>query len=211
MKINEIFKSIQGESTYMGQPCVFIRATACNLRCSWCDTPYSFHEGIEMSLDEIQGKVEDYRCKLVEVTGGEPLLQPEVYPLITSLLDRGHDVLIETSGSLPINRLDPRAHVIMDIKCPASGMSRAMCWGNIDDLRKKDEVKFVLMDYNDYLFAKNICTELNLHQRCPVLFSPVFGELSPRSLAEWILQDSLPVRLQIQLHKYIWDPTLRGV
>jgi len=211
MIINEIFKSIQGESTHMGRPCVFIRTTGCNLRCSWCDTEYAFHEGTEMSVEEIRGKVEEYDCTLVELTGGEPLLQPEVYRLIGLLLDEGREVLVETSGSLPIEELDPRAVVIMDIKCPGSGMARSMCWENIDHLRPRDEVKFVIADQDDYLFAKETCLVFRLFQRCPVLFAPAFGKLSPRSLAEWILQDSLPVRLQIQLHKYIWDPSMRGV
>ena len=211
MIINEIFKSIQGESTHAGRPCVFVRTTACNLRCSWCDTEYAFHEGAQMSVEEIRRKVGEYDCSLVEITGGEPLLQPEVNSLIGSLLDEGREVLVETSGSLPIEQLDPRAAVIMDVKCPGSGMTQSMRWENLDRLRPKDEVKFVIADQADYLFAKETCRAHHLFERCPVLFAPAFGTLPPRSLAEWILQDSLPARLQIQIHKYIWDPSMRGV
>jgi 7-carboxy-7-deazaguanine synthase len=211
MRINEIFKSIQGESTHAGRPCVFVRTTGCNLRCVWCDTAYAFHEGVEMTVEEIQRKVEEHRCRLVEITGGEPLLQPEVYPLMTRLLDAGHELLVETGGSLPIERVDPRASIIMDIKCPGSGMAHAIRWENIERLRPKDEIKFVIADRDDYLFAKEACEARGLARRCPVLFSPVFESLPARSLAEWILQDALPVRFQIQIHKYIWDPAMRGV
>jgi 7-carboxy-7-deazaguanine synthase len=211
MKIAEIFKSIQGESTYAGRPCLFIRTTGCNLRCSWCDTTYAFHEGVEMPLEEVKKRVEEHGGPLVEITGGEPLIQPEVYPLVTWLLDRGNEVLIETSGSLPIDRLDSRAVVIMDIKCPGSGMGHAVHWDNVEHLRPKDEVKFVIADRRDFLFAKETCEAWNLFRRCHVLFSPVFEKLSPRVLAEWILEESLPARLQIQIHKYIWDPAARGV
>jgi len=211
MKINEIFKSIQGESTYVGQPCVFVRTSACNLRCSWCDTTYAFHEGEEMTVEEVTTRVDAYDCSLVEITGGEPLLQPEVYTLIDVLLNKGQKVLLETSGSLPIERLDRRVSVIMDIKCPGSGMAQAMRWENIAHLRPKDEVKFVIADYDDYLFAKETCELWGLSRQCTVLFSPVHEKLPPQQLAEWILRDSLAVRFQIQLQKYIWTATTRGI
>lgn len=211
IKINEIYKSIQGESTYTGRPCVFIRTTGCPLRCTWCDTTHAFHEGTDLSVDDVLRRVAMYGCSLVEITGGEPLIQSEVYPLTIALLDAGYEVLIETSGSLPVDRIDPRAVLIMDIKCPSSGMSHAMHWDNLRNLRRNDEVKFVIADQEDYLYAKEICTKWDLLGRHPILFSPAFDRLSPRHLAEWILKDALSVRLQIQLHKYVWDPAMRGV
>ncbi|MCI0526438.1 MAG: radical SAM protein [Nitrospira sp.] len=211
MRINEIFYSIQGESTRAGHPCIFVRLTGCNLRCIWCDTAYAFYEGEEMTVDEVLDRVKDYPCRLVEVTGGEPLLQQDVHPLITRLLDRGYQVLIETAGSLDIREVDSRANIIMDIKCPASEMMDRMRWENIESLTPKDEVKFVIKDYHDFEWACQITQQYGLISRCPVLFSPVFGELEPRRLAQWILEDGLKVHLQIQLHKYIWDPQMRGV
>jgi 7-carboxy-7-deazaguanine synthase len=211
MRINEIFYSIQGESTRAGQPCIFVRLTGCNLRCIWCDTAYAFYEGEEMTVNQVLDRVKYYSCRLVEVTGGEPLLQPEVYPLVTGLLDRGYRVLIETSGSLDIRKVDPRAHIIMDIKCPASGMMDRMLWENIEALTPKDEVKFVIKDHHDFEWARQMTQQYRLISRCPVLFSPVFDELEPQQLAQWILEDGLKVQLQIQLHKYIWDPQMRGV
>ncbi len=211
MRINEIFYSIQGESTRAGQTCIFVRLTGCNLRCIWCDTAYAFYEGEEMTVDNVLDRVKDYPCRLVEVTGGEPLLQPEVHPLITRLLDRGYQVLIETAGSLDIRKVDPRASIIMDIKCPGSGMMDRMLWENIEALTPKDEVKFVIKDHHDFEWASQVTQQYGLVSRCPVLFSPVFGELEPRQLAQWILGDGLKVQLQIQLHKYIWDPQMRGV
>jgi len=211
MKINEIYKSIQGESTYAGQPCVFIRTTGCNLRCDWCDTTHAFYEGRELAVEAILAQVEASACRLVELTGGEPLLQKEAPLLVTRLLDAGYTVLIETSGSLDIRSMDPRAIVIMDIKCPGSGMSEAMRWENIDALRPRDQVKFVIKDRADYDWAGEILGEYPvLHQRV-VLFSPVFGVLDPGHLAEWILEDGRSVYLQLQLHKYIWHPEARGV
>ncbi len=211
MKINEIFKSIQGESSYAGLPCTFIRTTGCNLRCTWCDTAYAFHEGEERSVASVLETVRRFGCRNVEVTGGEPLLQEEVYPLVRALLDEDYRVLVETGGSLPIGRLDPRAIVILDIKCPGSGMHKTVCWDNLERLKSHDEVKFVIADRADYAWAREVLAQYSiLRTRC-VLFSPVFGEVAPRTLAEWILEDNLPVRMQIQLHKYIWDPTMRGV
>jgi 7-carboxy-7-deazaguanine synthase len=211
MKINELFYSIQGESTYAGRPCVFVRTTGCHLRCDWCDTAHAFYEGEEMALDAILEQVRAYGCPLVELTGGEPLLQRETPLLVTRLLDEGYTVLVETSGSLDIRLLDPRAIVIMDVKCPGSGMTRAMRWENLDALKPTDEVKFVIKDRADYDWAVSIMARHHLDRRCPVLFSPVFGELDPQHLAGWLLADRLPVRLQLQQHKYIWEPERRGV
>ncbi len=211
VKINEVFYSIQGESTWAGQPCIFLRLSGCNLRCAWCDTTYAFYDGEEMTVEMDFDRVKSYPCRLVELTGGEPLLQEEVYPLMDRLLEKGYEVLIETSGSLDIRRLDPRVHIIMDIKCPGSGMSQWMRWENIQALTSRDEIKFVIRDRKDYEWAVQIVRRYNLAGRCPLLFSPVFGELEPHQLAQWILQDGLQARLQLQLHKYIWDPQMRGV
>lgn len=211
MKINEIYKSIQGESTYAGRPCVFIRTTGCNLRCEWCDTAHAFDEGREMTVETILAQVEAYSCRLVELTGGEPLLQKEAPLLATKLLDGGHTVLIETSGSLDIRPVDPRAVIVMDIKCPGSGMSGAMRWDNIPSLKPTDQVKFVIKDRSDYDWAVEVLERYPLLNRRAVLFSPVFGTMDARLLAEWILEDGLSVHLQLQLHKYIWHPEARGV
>jgi 7-carboxy-7-deazaguanine synthase len=209
--INEIFFSIQGESTRIGLPCVFIRLTSCDLRCAWCDTPYAFNEGTEMSIDNILKKVEEYKCKLVEITGGEPLLQANVHLLIKFLCDANFDVMIETGGHRDISGIDPRVKRIMDIKCPGSLMEKRNRWENIEALTTVDEVKFVIADERDYQWAKEIIKKYNLTTRCTILMSPVFGNLENRTLAGWILRDHLPVQFQLQLHKYIWDPTTRGV
>jgi 7-carboxy-7-deazaguanine synthase len=211
MRVTEIFHSIQGESTFAGQPCVFVRLTGCPLRCTWCDTEYAFHGGSGQSIEQILAKVESYGCRLVEVTGGEPLAQPESLTLITRLCERGFDVLIETSGAIDTAAVDARAHVILDVKCPGSGMSDRMHWPNLDRVTGKDEVKFVLTDRSDYDWACHVLAQYELASRCPVLMSPVFGSLDVRQLAEWILADRLPVRLQLQLHKLIWTPDMRGV
>lgn len=211
MRVTEIFHSIQGESTFAGQPCVFVRLTGCPLRCTWCDTEYAFYGGSGQSIEQILAKVESYGCRLVEVTGGEPLAQPESLTLITRLCERGFDVLIETSGAIDTAAVDARAHVILDVKCPGSGMSDRMHWPNLDRLTGKDEVKFVLTDRSDYDWACHVLAQYELASRCPVLMSPVFGSLDVRQLAEWILADRLPVRLQLQLHKLIWTPDMRGV
>ena len=211
MRITEIFHSIQGESSYAGQPCVFVRLTGCPLRCTWCDTDYAFYEGHEFSIDEVLAKVQTYGCRLVEVTGGEPLVQPESLPLMTRLCDAGYTVLLETSGAVNIAPVDPRAHLILDVKCPGSGMTDRMHWTNLSQLAAKDEAKFVMADRADYDWAREILTQYDVASRCPVLFSPVFGSLDVRQLAEWILADRLPVRFQLQMHKYIWAPDMRGV
>jgi len=211
LQINEIFHSIQGESTRVGQPCVFVRLTGCPLRCTWCDTEYAFHAGERMALETILDRVRSYGCPLVEVTGGEPLHQPEALVLLMKLCDAGHQVMIETSGAFDISAIDPRASIIMDVKCPGSGMTDRMKWANMDHLSQKDEVKFVLKDKADYEWAREIVKQYSLGDRCSVLFSPVFGSLDLQPLAEWILSDRLPVRFQVQLHKLIWDPETRGV
>jgi 7-carboxy-7-deazaguanine synthase len=210
--INEIFHSIQGESTFAGVPCVFVRLTACDLRCSWCDTPYAFHEGRKMSIDEILDAVERYGCSTVEVTGGEPLLQKDVYPLMERLLELGKTVLIETGGHISVEHVPPGVHRIMDVKCPGSGEAHRMEWSNLDRLGAQDEIKFVVKDRSDYEYARDVVTRHSLADRVrAVHFSPVHGVLDPRTLSEWVLHDGLPVRVQLQIHKYIWDPATRGV
>ncbi|MFQ6112663.1 MAG: 7-carboxy-7-deazaguanine synthase QueE [bacterium] len=211
MRITEIFYSIQGESRFAGLPCVFVRSTGCNLRCVWCDTDYSFYGGQEMSIDEIINKVESYGCKLVELTGGEPLLQNDVYELANRLLDKDYTVLIETSGERDISKLDPRVIKIMDIKCPGSGESEKNRWQNLEYLNPQDEVKFVVKDHEDYKWAVEVVKKHNLENRVHLLFSPVWGELELVNLAQWILRDRLKVRFQVQLHKFIWSPERRGV
>lgn len=212
LTVNEIFHSIQGESTHAGRPCVFVRLTACDLRCSWCDTPYAFHEGTKMSVDDVVERVRAYGCDVVEVTGGEPLLQKDVYPLMERLLDDGRTVMLETGGHRDISRVPPGVHRIVDVKCPGSGEADKMCWANLDHLGPADEVKFVIRDRADYEYAREVVTSRRLATACgAVLFSPVHGVMNPRVLAEWILADALPVRLQLQAHKYIWDPQTRGV
>ncbi len=211
MKVTEIFHSIQGESSYAGQPCVLVRLTGCSLRCSWCDTAYAFYGGTDVSLEDVLAQVRRYACPLVEITGGEPLQQPEALQLIERLCDERFQVLLETSGAFDISSVDRRARVILDVKCPGSGMTERMDWKNLDRLSAKDEAKFVIKDRADYDWAKGVLTRYRLMDRCTVLFSPVFGELEPRRLAEWILADRLPVRFQLQVHKYVWDPQTRGV
>jgi 7-carboxy-7-deazaguanine synthase len=212
LTINEIFYSVQGESSYAGRPCVFVRLTACDLRCSWCDTPYAFHEGRKRPLDEVLEELDAYACPLVEVTGGEPLLQEDVYPLMERLLERGRTVLLETGGHRSTARVPDRVVTILDVKCPGSGESAKNDWSNLDRLRPQDEVKFVVKDRADYEFARDVIARHGLAARAAALhLSPVHGVLNPRTLAEWVLADNLPVRVQLQLHKYIWDPETRGV
>jgi 7-carboxy-7-deazaguanine synthase len=212
LTVNEIFYSIQGESTYAGRPCVFVRLTACDLRCSWCDTPYAFHEGTKRSLDDVMAEVAAYNCSLVEITGGEPLLQDDVYPLMERLLAAGRTVLLETGGHLPIERVPRQVVKIVDVKCPGSGESGRNRWSNLEQLASHDEVKFVIRDRADYDFARQAVVEHDLASRCAaVLFSPVHGVLDPRLLSEWMLADRLPARLQLQIHKVIWTPETRGV
>ena len=212
LTLNEIFYSVQGESTYAGRPCVFVRLTACDLRCSWCDTPYAFYEGTKRSLDEVLAEVERFGCPLVEVTGGEPLLQEDVYPLMQGLLDRGKTVLLETGGHRSTERVPAPVVTVLDVKCPGSGEAERMDWANLDRLRPHDEVKFVVRNRADYEYARDVIARHDLHGRAAAIhMSPVHGELNPRELSEWVLADRLPVRVQLQLHKYIWDPHTRGV
>jgi len=212
LTINEIFHSIQGESTHAGRPCVFVRLTACDLRCSWCDTPYAFTEGVKMPLDDIVARVKAFECPVVEITGGEPLLQQEVYPLMQRLLDEGLTVLLETGGHISIEQVPEGVIRVMDVKCPGSGESHRNDWTNMDRLAATDEVKFVIKDRTDYEFARDTVARYALIGRVrAVHFSPVHGVLDPKQLAEWILQDRSEARLQLQAHKYIWDPHTRGV
>ena len=212
LTVNEIFHSIQGESTHTGRPCVFVRLTACDLRCSWCDTPYAFTEGQKMSISDVVERVEGYGCDLVEITGGEPLLQSDVYPLMEQLLTLGKTVMVETGGHRSIKDVPADVIRIVDVKCPGSGESEKNHWENLDLLAPHDEVKFVIRDRDDYDYAKDIVARYNLLDRtAAVLFSPVHGVLAARDLAAWILEDRLPVRLQLQAHKYIWDAETRGV
>ncbi|MFG0330591.1 MAG: radical SAM protein [Phycisphaerales bacterium] len=223
LRINEVFFSIQGESTWAGSPCVFVRLTGCHLRCHYCDTEYAFREGAMRSIEEVVSEVLSHPCDLIEVTGGEPLLQPGVHDLMRILLDRGKTVLLETSGACDIGRCDPRVIRIMDLKTPSSGEVERNDWSNIERLTTRDEVKFVIGDHADYEWSKSALLKYDLVARTrAVLFSPVFEQapgleiagqagLSLRELAEWTLADGLPVRLQIQMHKLIWDPQTRGV
>jgi 7-carboxy-7-deazaguanine synthase len=212
LTINEIFYSVQGESSYAGRPCVFVRLTACDLRCSWCDTPYAFHEGRKQPLEQVIEAVEGYRCPLVEVTGGEPLLQEAVYPLMATLLERGKTVLLETGGHRSTARVPEKVVTILDVKCPGSGEAERMDWSNLERLRAHDEVKFVIADRGDYEYARDVMSRRDLAARTAAIhMSPVHGTLDPKQLSEWILADRLPVRVQLQLHKYIWDAHTRGV
>jgi len=212
LTINEIFHSIQGESTHTGRPCVFVRLTACDLRCSWCDTPYAFYEGRKCSVEDVVAQVGAYGCNLVEITGGEPLLQRDVYPLMQSLLGRGHEVMIETGGHLSVADVPTAVVRIIDVKCPGSGQAERNHWPNLDALRARDEVKFVIRDRVDYEYAKEVVSRYELPTRvAAVLFSPVHGVMPSAELAAWILTDKLPVRLQLQSHKYIWGADVRGV
>jgi 7-carboxy-7-deazaguanine synthase len=211
MKINEIFKSIQGESSFAGIPTVFVRLTGCNLRCQWCDTKYSYDEGVDLTVDEVIGRVNAFGLQFVQITGGEPLLQEDVYELMDRLLNMDYNVSLETNGSINLSSVHKRVVKIIDIKCPSSSESDRMDFGNISYLTKSDEIKFVIKDRDDYNWAKEIIDRYNLIKRCNILISPVYGEIEPRQLAEWILEDNLNVRLQIQLHKLLWHPEMRGV
>ena len=212
LTVNEIYHSIQGESTWAGQPCVFVRVTFCDLRCNYCDTEYAFYEGKKQTLDEIVAAVAGFRCPLVEITGGEPLLQKNVLPLMTMLADAGHTVLLETSGAHDISKVDPRVHRIMDLKTPGSGECERNLFSNLEHLTERDEVKFVIGSREDYQWSREQLQRYELNKRCrAVLFSPIFGRIDPREIVEWILADRLPVRFQLQMHKFIWTPTQRGV
>jgi 7-carboxy-7-deazaguanine synthase len=212
LTVNEIFHSIQGESRRAGEPCVFVRLTACDLRCSWCDTPYAFHEGSKRSTDDVLAEVATYQCPLVEITGGEPLLQEDVYPLMEQLLARGHTVMVETGGHRSIARVPAGVVKIVDVKCPGSGESHRNHWENLAMVGEQDEVKFVLKDRGDYDYAREVMTRYDLPNKAgAILLSPVHGVLDARVLSEWVLADRLAVRVQLQLHKFIWSPDTRGV
>jgi 7-carboxy-7-deazaguanine synthase len=211
LKVNEIYYSIQGESSKSGLPCVFVRLTYCNLRCTYCDTEYAFYEGEDKSIAEIINEVKKYNCKLIEVTGGEPLVQKECLELMKKLCDEGFDVMLETGGSLPIKDVDNRVLIIMDLKCPSSKMEKKNLYENIDYLKPKDELKFVIGNREDYDWSKKIISEYDLKNNSKILFSVVFGELEPVSLVNWIIEDKLDVRYQLQMHKYIWHPEEKGV
>lgn len=212
LQINEIFYSVQGESTHAGRACVFVRLTGCNLRCKWCDTEYAFYEGRRISLDEILDTVLAYRCDLVEITGGEPLLQESVYPLMDAMLARGMTVMLETSGASDISRVDPRVIKIMDLKCPLSGESSRNQWSNLKHLTRNDEVKFVIAGREDYEWTRGVIADHTLAARVgAILLSPAFGLIEPRLITEWMLEDHLPARMQLQMHKHIWPPNTRGV
>ena len=214
MELNlvELFSSVQGETSLAGHPTFFVRLAACNLRCSWCDTTYSFGRGTPYSFDTIYTELERSGCRYVCVTGGEPLLQAAVIPFMTRLCDHGYIVSLETGGALPIRSVDPRVRTILDIKCPGSEMADKNYWSNLPLLRTHDEVKFVLVDQVDYEYAKAVCQQYSLYNRGPApLFSPVHGTLDPQDLIQWILADKIPARLNLQQHKYIWSPQTRGV
>lgn len=212
LRVTEIFKSVQGESTWAGMPCIFVRLARCPLRCVWCDTDYAFRGGDPMSIGDIVAQCRDLACSLVEITGGEPLVQKDSVVLASCLLEEGWTVLVETSGSLPIDALPRDAIKIMDLKCPGSGECAKNYWPNIEALSTRDEVKFVLASRGDYEWSRNAVRKYNLPQRCKaVLFSTVSGALDPKSVVEWLLEDRLDVRLQLQMHKYIWPPGQRGV
>ena len=211
LKINEIYYSIQGEGTKAGLPCVFIRLTYCNLRCTYCDSEYAFYEGKDLAIGDIIQKVHEYNCSLVEITGGEPLFQEESLSLMKQLADDGFEVLLETGGSLPIKNIDQRVKIIMDLKTPSSGMMKKNMYENINFLKNNDEVKFVIGSREDYLWSKGIVEKYTLDKKTPILFSVIFGKLLPVELVNWILEDKLNVRFQLQLHKFIWNPDERGV
>ena len=210
--IHEIYASIQGESTFAGLPCTFVRTTGCNLRCAWCDTPQAFYGGTRMARRAVLDAALAKGTPLVELTGGEPLLQPGVFPLLAELCDAGKTVLVETSGEADVSRVDPRVHKIMDLKAPGSGESHRNRWSNLDHVGPRDEIKFVLADRADYEWMRDVVRERALASRTPnLLASTVFGKLAARQLVAWVLEDALPVRVQLQMHKYIWSPNATGV
>ena len=211
IRLGEIYLSIQGESTFAGRPCVLVRTTGCPLRCAWCDSAFAFEGGEDLAIDEIVRRVQAYGVPLVEVTGGEPLAQTGTLALLTRLADQGFTVLLETGGSLDIAPVDPRVHVILDVKCPDSGMSDRMHRENLARLETGDEVKFVVASRRDFEFARDVVFEHGLAERCEVLFSPAFDRMDRRVLADWVIEERLPVRFQLQMHKFIWPPDMRGV
>ena len=211
LMINEIYYSIQGESSYMGKPCIFIRLTYCNLRCSYCDSEYTFYDGEELLIDDIIKKIKQYPCNLVEVTGGEPLFQENCIILLNRLVEEKYEVLLETSGSLSIENVPKEVINIIDFKCPTSKMMKKNLWENVDHIKPQDQIKFVIGNREDYEWAKNKIKEYKLTKKCDLLMSPVYDEIDSKKIVEWILEDSLDVRFQIQLHKEIWNPEKKGV
>ena len=211
LKINEIYYSVQGESTHSGCPCIFIRLTYCNLRCSYCDTEYAFYDGKDMEITDIMSEIKRWDCNLVEVTGGEPLFQDECIDLLNELVNSNYEVMLETGGSLSISDVPKKVVKIVDFKCPSSGMVKKNLWSIVDDLQAHDEVKFVIGNREDFDWAKDRITEYSLDKICTLLFSPTFGEIDPQQIVKWILADNLPVRMQMQMHKMIWSPEGKGV
>ena len=209
--INEIYYSIQGESSHLGRPCIFIRLTYCNLRCTYCDTEYAFYEGSKMDIDEIIKHIKQWDCKLVEVTGGEPLFQKECIDLLNKLKELKYEVMLETSGSLPIKNVPKDVIKIVDFKCPSSGMEKKNLWEIVNDLQLHDEIKFVIGDRQDFDWAKNKIEKYNLDKKCVILMSPIYDLIEPKIIVEWILNDNLPVRMQLQMHKIIWKSETKGV
>ena len=211
IKVNEIYYSIQGESTHTGKPCIFIRLTYCNLRCTYCDTEYAFYEGTDMAIEEIISKVKSWNCNLVEVTGGEPLFQEECIDLLNQLISCNFEVLLETGGSLPITNVPQQVKKIVDFKCPSSGMEKKNLWSIVNDLQTHDEIKFVIGTREDFEWSQNKIEQYNLYEKCELLMSPTFGEIDPKVLVNWILEKNLQVRMQLQMHKIIWEHDKKGV
>ena len=211
LKVNEIYYSIQGESTHVGRPCIFIRLTYCNLRCTYCDTEYAFYEGKDIEIPEIMAKIKQWNCNLVEVTGGEPLFQDECIDLLNELMNQNYEVLLETGGSLSISDVPIEIIKIVDFKCPSSGMEKKNLWSIVNDLQPHDEVKFVIGDREDFDWAKEMLNKYSLNKKCSILFSPTFGKIDPSLIVEWILEGDIPVRMQLQMHKHIWESEGKGV
>ena len=211
LKINEIYYSVQGESTHAGRPCVFIRLTYCNLRCTYCDSEYAFYEGKDMEITHIMNEIKQWDCNLVEVTGGEPLFQDKCINLLNELVKSNYEVMLETGGSLSISDVPKKVIKIVDFKCPSSGMEKKNLWSIVEDLQPHDEVKFVIGNREDFDWAKDRITEYALDKICTLLFSPTFGKIDPQLIVEWILVENLPVRMQMQMHKMIWSPDKQGV
>ena len=212
LRVTEIFRSIQGESTHAGRPCTFVRLTGCPMRCVWCDSEYTFSGGENVSLDDVLNQVRDFGCNLVEVTGGEPLAQKEAFTLIERLCAEGYEVLVETGGFFPTDQVDPRAKIVLDIKCPDSGEEARNHWPNLDRLRPdKDEVKFVISSLEDWKYAQDVIERYHLTTRAKILISPAWDSVDLKHLADWVSASGLDIRMQLQLHKYVWGPEARGV
>jgi len=211
LKVNEIYYSIQGESTHIGRPCIFIRLTYCNLRCTYCDTEYAFYDGKDMEIPEIMNEINQWNCNLVEVTGGEPLFQEECIYLLNKLINQNYEVMLETGGSLSISDVPKEIVKIVDFKCPSSGMEKKNLWSIVNDLQPHDEVKFVIGDREDFEWARKMLNKYSLNKKCAILCSPTFGKIEPSLIVEWILEENLPVRMQLQMHKHIWEPDGKGI